>query len=114
MSRVYFGFFSRFFLATAILKMCDEIRDTVLPNLGVRLEDHEGQPPVIKLVDRDTLMKEREEKVKVSSYGWIWVLRRFQQFFSHIPAISYIVSAGGKSASPRWRSDAAKPESDGW
>ena len=25
-----------------LLSMCDDIRDTVLPNLGVRLEDHEG------------------------------------------------------------------------
>ncbi|XP_046552685.1 cysteine--tRNA ligase, cytoplasmic-like isoform X1 [Haliotis rubra] len=51
--------------ATAILQMCDDIRDNVLPNLGVRLEDHEGQPPVIKLVDRDTLLKEREEKLRL-------------------------------------------------
>ena len=50
----------------AVLKLCDSIRDDVLPNLGVRLEDHEGQPPVIKLVDRDTLLKEREEKIRVS------------------------------------------------
>lgn len=48
----------------AVLKLCDSIRDDVLPNLGVRLEDHEGQPPVIKLVDRDTLLKEREEKIR--------------------------------------------------
>lgn len=28
---------------TDILKLCDEIRDDVLPNFGVRLEDHEGR-----------------------------------------------------------------------
>ena len=50
----------------AVLQLCDSIRDEVLPNLGVRLEDHEGQPPVIKLVDRETLLKEREEKLRVS------------------------------------------------
>ncbi|XP_076450719.1 cysteine--tRNA ligase, cytoplasmic-like isoform X2 [Babylonia areolata] len=50
--------------ATPILQHCDNIRDNVLPNLGVRLEDIEGEPSVIKLVDRDTLMKEREEKLK--------------------------------------------------
>ncbi|KAK7098490.1 cysteine--tRNA ligase, cytoplasmic-like [Littorina saxatilis] len=50
--------------AAPILKVCDEVRDTVLPNLGVRLEDVEGQPSVIKLVDKDTLLKEREEKFK--------------------------------------------------
>ena len=49
-----------------MLQLCDSIRDEVLPNLGVRLEDHEGQPPVIKLVDRETLLKEREEKLRVS------------------------------------------------
>lgn len=50
---------------TSVLKICDSLRDDVLPNLGVRLEDKEGQPPVIKLVDRETLLKEREEKLKV-------------------------------------------------
>uniref|UniRef100_A0A0B6Y7U9 Cysteine--tRNA ligase, cytoplasmic n=1 Tax=Arion vulgaris TaxID=1028688 RepID=A0A0B6Y7U9_9EUPU len=48
--------------AVDILKLCDEVRDDTLPELGVRLEDHEGTPPVIKLVDRETLMKERAEK----------------------------------------------------
>ncbi|KAL3841577.1 hypothetical protein ACJMK2_019698 [Sinanodonta woodiana] len=48
----------------ALLQLCDAVRDDVLPNLGVRLEDHEGQPPVIKLVDRETLLKEREEKLQ--------------------------------------------------
>ncbi|KAL5007800.1 hypothetical protein ScPMuIL_016606, partial [Solemya velum] len=48
---------------TEILKLCDAVRDDTLPNLGVRLEDHEGMPPVIKLVDKETLLKEREEKL---------------------------------------------------
>ena len=26
-----------------ILKVCDTVRDDVLPNIGVRLEDHEGK-----------------------------------------------------------------------
>lgn len=47
----------------AILTKCDELRDTVLPNLGVRLEDHEGQVPVIKLVDKEILLKEMQEKL---------------------------------------------------
>merc|ERR1712241_928807 len=50
--------------ATPILKECDKIRDDVLPNLGVRLEDKETEPTVIKLVDRAELMKEREHKLK--------------------------------------------------
>ncbi|GAB1604321.1 cysteine--tRNA ligase, cytoplasmic [Argonauta hians] len=48
-----------------ILTKCDELRDTVLPNLGVRLEDHEGQDPVIKLVDKETLLKEMQEKQQI-------------------------------------------------
>ncbi|XP_005111467.1 cysteine--tRNA ligase, cytoplasmic [Aplysia californica] len=51
--------------ATDILKQCDRVRDDTLPALGVRLEDHEGAPPVIKLVDKDTLMKERAEKLRI-------------------------------------------------
>ncbi|XP_047134203.1 cysteine--tRNA ligase, cytoplasmic isoform X3 [Hydra vulgaris] len=47
-----------------ILKMCDEIRDTKLPELGVQLEDHEGNNlPVVKLVDKETLLKERQQKL---------------------------------------------------
>lgn len=52
---------------TEILKLCDAVRDDTLPNLGVRLEDHEGMPPVIKLVDKETLLKEREEKLMVTN-----------------------------------------------
>lgn len=47
--------------AIKILQICDELRDEVLPNLSVRLEDKEGQS-VIKLVDKDVLLKEKEEK----------------------------------------------------
>ncbi|XP_072278290.1 cysteine--tRNA ligase, cytoplasmic isoform X2 [Pyxicephalus adspersus] len=47
-----------------VLKLCDSLRDDVLPELGVRLEDHEGLPTVVKLVDKETLLKEREEKNK--------------------------------------------------
>nr|CAG4636836.1 EOG090X02DZ [Ceriodaphnia reticulata] len=48
--------------ATRVLELCDEIRDDILPNLGVRLEDRENQPPALKLVPRDELLKEKEEK----------------------------------------------------
>uniref|UniRef100_A0AAY4DB33 Cysteine--tRNA ligase, cytoplasmic n=1 Tax=Denticeps clupeoides TaxID=299321 RepID=A0AAY4DB33_9TELE len=50
---------------TDILKLCDSVRDETLPDLGVRLEDHEGLPTVMKLVDRETLLKEKEEKRKL-------------------------------------------------
>ncbi|KAM9221256.1 cysteine--tRNA ligase, cytoplasmic [Dugong dugon] len=45
-----------------VLQLSDTLRDDVLPELGVRLEDHEGLPTVVKLVDRETLLTEREEK----------------------------------------------------
>ncbi|PIK48564.1 putative cysteine--tRNA ligase, cytoplasmic isoform X3 [Apostichopus japonicus] len=49
---------------TEILQLCDDLRDNVLPELGVRLEDREGEKSVVKLVDRETLMKEREMALK--------------------------------------------------
>lgn len=56
-------------IVKSVLKVCDTLRDDVLPNLGVRLEDKEGQLPVIKLVDRDTLLKEKVEKLKVLGHS---------------------------------------------
>ncbi|KAJ8249094.1 hypothetical protein GJAV_G00231110 [Gymnothorax javanicus] len=50
---------------TEVLQLCDALRDDILPDLGVRLEDHEGLPTVVKLVNRETLLKEREEKKKM-------------------------------------------------
>lgn len=47
--------------ATTILQLCDELRDEILPNLSVRLEDKEGVS-VVKLVDSEVLMREREDK----------------------------------------------------
>lgn len=48
--------------ASEILALCDQIRDDTLPNLGVRLEDRDGAPSALKLVDRELLLKEREAK----------------------------------------------------
>ncbi|CAH0552626.1 unnamed protein product [Brassicogethes aeneus] len=48
--------------ATEILKECDVIRDDILPNVGVRLEDKEGETSAVKLVDKDILLKEKEAK----------------------------------------------------
>uniref|UniRef100_A0A183BVA7 Cysteine--tRNA ligase, cytoplasmic n=1 Tax=Globodera pallida TaxID=36090 RepID=A0A183BVA7_GLOPA len=44
-----------------ILKECDRLRDEILPELGVRLEDH-SKDTCVKLVDRETLIKEKEQK----------------------------------------------------
>ena len=67
LDRFRYNYFIFLYSVPAVLQLCDSIRDDVLPNLGVRLEDHEGQPPVIKLVDRETLLREREEKLRVSA-----------------------------------------------
>lgn len=48
--------------AQEILKLCDDLRDEHLPNLGVRLEDRENGPVAIKLMSREVLLKEREQK----------------------------------------------------
>lgn len=48
-------------LKLKIMNACDELRDDILPDLGVRLEDREGRTRM-KLVDRGTLMKERQIK----------------------------------------------------
>ncbi|KAM4630223.1 cysteine--tRNA ligase, cytoplasmic [Polymixia lowei] len=50
---------------TELLQLCDVVRDDTLPELGVRLEDHEGLPTVVKLVDKETLLRERDEKQKM-------------------------------------------------
>ncbi|KAJ7388098.1 hypothetical protein OS493_039823 [Desmophyllum pertusum] len=41
-------------------KACDRMRDDSLPELGVKLEDVEGDQAVIKFVDKETLMKEKQ------------------------------------------------------
>jgi cysteinyl-tRNA synthetase len=44
-----------------ILKICDNLRDNVLPDLGVLIEDLSDRT-VVKLCDKETLIKEREQK----------------------------------------------------
>uniref|UniRef100_A0A182MYJ3 Cysteine--tRNA ligase, cytoplasmic n=1 Tax=Anopheles dirus TaxID=7168 RepID=A0A182MYJ3_9DIPT len=48
--------------ATEILQLCDQLRDDVLPGLGVRLEDREGAPSALKLVPAEVLQRERDAK----------------------------------------------------
>jgi len=48
--------------AVGVLRECDRLRDDELPLLGVRLEDKESEATVIKLVDKEELLREREEK----------------------------------------------------
>ncbi|XP_069680399.1 cysteine--tRNA ligase, cytoplasmic [Periplaneta americana] len=53
--------------ATDMLKECDRLRDDILPNVGVRLEDREGTKSAVKLVDRETLLREKEAKKKAEA-----------------------------------------------
>ncbi|XP_050312975.1 cysteine--tRNA ligase, cytoplasmic isoform X2 [Anthonomus grandis grandis] len=48
--------------ALDILTECDRIRDEILPSVGVRLEDKDDGSSAVKLVDKETLLKEREAK----------------------------------------------------
>ncbi|KFD67713.1 hypothetical protein M514_12893 [Trichuris suis] len=48
----------------SLLEECDRLRDEILVDLGVRLEDRKGET-VVKLVDREELLKEREQKARL-------------------------------------------------
>jgi len=48
-----------------ILQKCDNLRDNVLPELGVRLEDRElNDPAVFKIDDKETLLREKKTKTR--------------------------------------------------
>jgi len=61
-----------------ILALCDKLRDDDLPELGVRLEDREGAKSLIKLDDKATLLREKEEKKQVYR---LFPLDRYKPFF---------------------------------
>ncbi|KAI8924349.1 tRNA synthetases class I (C) catalytic domain-containing protein [Entophlyctis helioformis] len=44
------------------LKLSDQLRDEDLVELGVSLEDQDGGKALVKLVDRDTLIRQRQDK----------------------------------------------------
>ena len=48
-----------------ILKLCDALRDVELFDLGVALDDRPDGTALVKLVDKETLVKQREEKKQV-------------------------------------------------
>lgn len=48
--------------AGKILESCDKVRNEVLPELGVRLEDREaGEAAVFKIDDKETLLREKQQ-----------------------------------------------------
>lgn len=51
--------------AGSILNECDILRDDILPNIGVRLEDSNEEVCKIKLVNREELLKEKECKMQM-------------------------------------------------
>ncbi|CAK1551714.1 unnamed protein product [Leptosia nina] len=52
--------------ATEVLALCDALRDVVLPELGVRLEDKPDRT-IVKLVSKEEIAREREEKKRVEA-----------------------------------------------
>ncbi|KAG9510887.1 Cysteine--tRNA ligase, cytoplasmic, partial [Fragariocoptes setiger] len=51
-------------LSVAQLKLCDELRDQILPEVGIRFEDKEinGEShTAVKIIDRETALREREQ-----------------------------------------------------
>jgi hypothetical protein len=47
-----------------LFRLCDELRDDVLPHLGIRLEDRaKGQEAIWKYEDKEVLLKERDAKI---------------------------------------------------
>jgi cysteinyl-tRNA synthetase len=48
-----------------ILALSDRLRDDVLPGLGVVVDDRDDGKALVKLVDPESLLKEREEKARV-------------------------------------------------
>lgn len=51
--------------ANDILQECDRLRDDILPNVGVRLEDSNEGACKVKLVNKEELLKEKEMKKKL-------------------------------------------------
>lgn len=52
--------------AKELFRISDELRDDILPYLGIRLEDKgKGNPSIWKLEDRNTLIRQREEKIAI-------------------------------------------------
>ncbi|XP_053995606.1 cysteine--tRNA ligase, cytoplasmic [Hylaeus anthracinus] len=51
--------------ASSILEECDKLRDDILPNIGVRLEDTTEESCKVKLVNKEELLKEKECKQKL-------------------------------------------------
>ena len=47
---------------TSLLKACDDLRNDVLPALGISLEDRPDGPALVKFVDKEVLLEERRKE----------------------------------------------------
>lgn len=47
--------------------MCDKLRDEILPDNGVRLEDVDGKQTAIKYVGREAILREKKAKAKAEA-----------------------------------------------
>jgi cysteinyl-tRNA synthetase len=56
---------ARILKANDILRECDRLRDDVLPNIGIQLEDSNEEVCKVKMVNREELLKEKEAKKKL-------------------------------------------------
>lgn len=67
----------------SLLQLCDALRDEILPELGIRIEDGEGSSSAVKLVDKEELMREKQREKEVymgakwTLYIYIYIAIRF-------------------------------------
>ena len=61
---VYCGLYVHVAIATSLLKLCDGLRDDQLPELGILLEDREGET-VVKFVGKEAGRREKENAKRV-------------------------------------------------
>jgi hypothetical protein len=83
---------------TDFLKLTDELRDVVLPGLGVRIEDKtEGQPSVWKLENAADLLRQIEEKKSAADanalkkVSGVWCVCEARDFFVWSPLFSQFI-----------------------
>lgn len=50
-----------------ILKLCDQLRDSELPKLGIQVEDRDDGIALVKLVDADLLLQQRTERIALEA-----------------------------------------------
>ena len=49
----------------SMLEACDHLRNVILPDLGISLEDRPDGPALVKFVDKETLLEERRKEKEI-------------------------------------------------